>query len=72
MMKNTNDWFSLEEEIRDLQKCCSQRGARMQMMQNWLRSTGNWKAFSAFYHGTPDMWFDEDGVPKHKRTQETR
>ena len=46
----------------DLRKCCSQRGARMQIMRSYFRGV-DWDHAVLDY---PDMndWFDEDGVPK--------
>lgn len=57
-----------KEEIRRLRECCSQRGARMQIMKWWMESNGDiindvWPVFVEHNPGAED-WFDSDGVPK--------
>jgi len=58
-----------EELIDALAKCCTQRGARMQIMREWMRTyppytfryTTLWDEFAARKDALP--WFNEDGVP---------
>ena len=52
----------MREEVLRLRKCCTQRGARMQIMRELFREI-DW------HHACQDRpemreWFDEDGVPK--------
>ena len=46
-----------DKEIERLRKCCSQRGARMQIMRSWVVTAANinWDYIRE--------WFDEQGVP---------
>lgn len=63
---------ALKQEIWDLQKCCGQRGARMQIMREWLagmESGSLWEgddAWEALVEARPEAadWFDDRGVPK--------
>lgn len=48
-------------ENERLRKCCSQRGARLQVLREWMRED-SWKAF-CFFHPEAREWFDDDGVP---------
>lgn len=54
-------------EIERLRKCCTQRGARMQIMREWLDSPhgiGPPTEWWYFCEERPEAkgWFDEDGV----------
>lgn len=59
----------LEAENERLAECCTQRGARMQIMREWMDNfeagslwTGSvWDALSEIRDS--DLWFDADGVP---------
>ena len=59
----------LEAENEKLKKCCSQRGARMQLMMEFLESRrcnsshSYWVQYCSLTDGAYD-WFDKDGVPK--------
>ena len=64
------DWVLYEDvraEIDHLNKCCAQRGARMQIMYEYFVT--NAKEFSDEWYWLqldyPDAvnWFDDDGVP---------
>lgn len=60
---------SFRPEMDDLRKKATQRGARMQLMRDWLASPENgagsaeWDWFCERYPNALD-WFDEDGVPR--------
>ena len=49
---------SLAERIAELEQCCSQRGARLQIMWEWCDHS---KTPNEWYD-----WFDSDGVPVRK------
>jgi len=59
----------LTAENKRLAECCTQRGARMQIMREWMDNyeagslwTGSvWDALAEIRDA--DKWFDEDGVP---------
>jgi len=58
----------LEAKVERLQKCCTQRGARMQIMREWLdsnRGLGPPTEWWYFCEERPSAkkWFDADGVP---------
>ena len=65
-----NAGVNLQEENDQLRKCCTQRGARMQIMKEWMENfeagslwTGSvWDALCEIRDS--DVWFDADGVPK--------
>jgi len=52
-----------DDEIAELRKKAGQRGARMQIMREFLHRSPAW---SAMIHQRPQAadWFDSDGVPK--------
>lgn len=49
-------------EIERLQKCCSQRGARMQIMKRYL-DKHIMISFRTEENAQIDEWFDDKGVP---------
>ena len=51
------------EEIEHLRQQVTQRGARMQVMWDWMAETFR---LDEFYKDNPEAtdWFDADGVPK--------
>ena len=60
-------------EIEALRKKAGQRGARMQLMREWMNGHGGlrvgggaWKGWDSFVFHRPEAadWFDEDGVPR--------
>jgi hypothetical protein len=55
------------EEIERLRKKAGQRGARMQMMFEWMQQKNHWPWFVIHRResGRDDAtsWFDADGVP---------
>lgn len=57
-----------EKENERLRKCCTQRGARMQIMREWMEQQtglggpGEWWYFCEERPAAAD-WFDKDGVP---------
>ena len=58
------------ERIAELEQCCTQRGARMQLMKEFMEKsidyvTGEY-VWEAFCHVNPEHadWFDDDGFPK--------
>ena len=56
-----------EKEINAANKLATQRGARMQMMREWMRGSqwdgdNPWHEFQRDYPDAAD-WFDADGVP---------
>ena len=59
----------LRQENEQLKKCCTQRGARMQIMREWINRHPqympwtNWDAF-LYQRQEAEDWFDNDGVPK--------
>jgi len=52
-----------DEEIEHLRQQVTQRGARMQIMWDWMAETFR---LDEFYRDNPEAadWFDADGVPK--------
>ena len=54
-------WENVLKEKQELQKCCSQRGARMQIMFEQLTADA-WDYLAENNDG--EGWFDKDGVPK--------
>jgi len=63
-----------ERENERLAKCCTQRGARMQIMREYLVKIDEphmdygWKGFTADYnHPEAAAWFDANGVPNDIR-----
>ena len=57
--------------IAELEKCCTQRGARMQLMRNWMMINDHedstmscWEVFCYDKEDEPSGWFHADGVPK--------
>jgi predicted RNase H-like nuclease (RuvC/YqgF family) len=60
---------SLFAEIESLRKKAGQRGARMQIMQEWIEQAPSPTDLSLWGHFLDDHpeaadWFDDDGVPK--------
>ncbi len=53
---------SMGAEIERLRQQVTQRGARMQIMREWMRAT-DWQHFVDDHPRAAD-WFDEDGVPR--------
>lgn len=61
--------LDLRTENERLAQCCTQRGARMQIMREWMREfpayshryATMWDQFAARKDALP--WFDDDGVP---------
>lgn len=60
----------LRAKVKALSKCCTQRGARMQIMRDFLVKIDEphmdmgWRRFVADYnHPEAAGWFDADGVP---------
>jgi hypothetical protein len=53
-------------ENERLAKCCTQRGARMQIMRDWLaypsQPSDGWERFVTA-NPSAGQWFDSDGVP---------
>jgi hypothetical protein len=65
-MQSKFEAVSAENEV--LKKCCTQRGARMQIMRDWMdskRGIGPPAEWWYFLEERPDAakWFDADGVP---------
>lgn len=69
---DTDKIITALEQHESLSKQASQRGARLQIMRDWMKKhsvimnefgdeQSAWSAF-ADYHDA-DSWFDEDGVP---------
>ncbi|NCA72010.1 MAG: hypothetical protein EOM91_18415 [Sphingobacteriia bacterium] len=48
-------------ELDALRQMASQRGARLQILREWMRET-DWLHFCGDHPGA-DQWFDADGVP---------
>ena len=53
--------IELNKRIEELEKESTQRGARMQIMREYMTS-GEWKLFLDAHPEAAD-WFDDDGVP---------
>ena len=61
-----------DAEIERLREQVTQRGARMQVMREWMDSgvelmgAGAWPVWYGFLEDHPEAaeWFDEEGVPK--------
>ncbi len=52
-----------DEVLEKMQKCCAQRGARMQILRDYvLRGTDRHPLTEAEY-AEMDCWFNEDGSP---------
>jgi hypothetical protein len=63
-----NEIERLRLENEALSKCCTQRGARMQIMHDWMTNptdSGLSTEWEYFLDERPDAeaWFDADGVP---------
>jgi hypothetical protein len=59
----------LRAENESLKKCCTQRGARMQIMRDWMDSNLGLGGPSEWWYLVEERpeaaeWFDTDGVPK--------
>ena len=61
----------IHEAVEKLEKCCTQRGARMQRMKEWMDVNDHedsdkscWEIFLYDECDEPESWFDKDGVPK--------
>ena len=60
----------LEAENEKLKKCCSQRGARMQILKEFMDENIDYKSGATMYEMFCESnkyfrdWFDKDGVPK--------
>ena len=60
----------LEAENEKLKQCCSQRGARMQLLMIFLKSRPCYDTMGSYWdvylklHPEAADWFDKDGVPK--------
>lgn len=52
----------LRRRIEELERLATQRGARMQIMRDWMINNGQWNFFSYDRREAAD-WFDADGVP---------
>jgi predicted nuclease with TOPRIM domain len=55
-----------ETEIEQLRKKATQRGARMQIMREWMATRAGMRVWASFCLEHPEAadWFDADGVPK--------
>lgn len=58
----TKQMVTILEEMRALQKCCSQRTARLQILREAF-TDNDWKEYCE-YHPPAADWFDSNGVPK--------
>ena len=60
----TEDWVheQLGEEMALMARKATQRGARLQILREWMRET-DWLLFCSD-HPEAHNWFDEQGVPK--------
>ena len=61
----------LRGTVDKVQQCCTQRGARMQRMKEWMDVNDHedsdkscWEIFLYDECDEPESWFDKDGVPK--------
>jgi hypothetical protein len=60
--------YRKDKEIERLRKCCAQRGARMQIMREWMNGTTKRSWHSEWWYFCEERpearkWFDEHGVP---------
>ena len=53
----------LHERIEELEKLATQRGARMQIMREFIVHRDMWDGYFNYLHDDADSWFDADGVP---------
>jgi hypothetical protein len=58
----TKQMTAVLEQMRELQKCCTQRGARLQILRAAMLEE-DWERACVV---RPEMkdWFDADGVPR--------
>jgi hypothetical protein len=62
-----NEIGQLRRELERVNKCCTQRGARMQIMREWMllpRGLGPPTEWEYFTEERPEskQWFDADGA----------
>jgi len=64
-----HELMAAKTRIEELEKCCTQRGARMQLLKKFMESrTTNgidsvWVVYCKI-RSNAESWFDDDGVPK--------
>lgn len=68
LIEVANECHKLRAQVEALSKCCTQRGARMQIMREWMdsnRGIGPPTEWWYFVEERPEAakWFDADGVP---------
>lgn len=75
MIEEMNKTDDIKSLISDLQKCCGQRGARLQILHDYLtqemcaypfNGVTLWDRFVSKRRsqGETTDWFDDDGVPR--------
>ena len=63
LMREQDKNAALEQRIAELERLATQRGARMQIMANWMYQMKLWPNFLLEYPDAGRDWFDADGVP---------